>query len=152
MNRVWIFVIPTPLGENKLAELKEKGNEFVKGWTAHEKSLSASFEIFQHRIIIVKVNEDVHGASGCSIDKLTRFMKECSAWLSVDLMDRLQVAYESDGKVEVVRSNYISGLLQAGKITPDTTIYNTAASNETELANWKQPLRSTWLNKYLSHA
>ena len=150
MNRVWIFIIPSTLSDDKLDELKEKGHSFVNGWTAHEHDLSATFEVFRGRIIIVKVNEDVHGASGCSIDKLTRFMKECSTWLGADLLDRLQVAYEAGEKVEVVRSPRIAELLRSGHITPETIVYNTAASNEGELRNWRQPLKSTWLNKYLA--
>ena len=33
---------------------------------------------------------------------------------------------------------------------PDpTVIYNTAVANATELKDWEQPLKSTWLAKYL---
>ena len=35
-----------------------------------------SFEIYKNQIIIVKVNEEVTSASGCSIDKLTHFIKQ----------------------------------------------------------------------------
>ncbi len=153
MNRVWTYIIPRNLTSAELASLQQKGEEFVKGWTAHENRLSASFELVQNRIVLVKVNEDVHGASGCSIDKLTRFIKDAGKELGTDLLDRMQVAYENKpGAVEVSSAKDIPYLLQSGKISGDTPVYNTSVATEAEMRNWKQPLKNTWLKKYLQSA
>jgi hypothetical protein len=149
MNRAWTYIISKELSSEQLKAIQSAGQEFVKGWTAHEQQLTGSFEIIGDRIIVVKVNEDVHAASGCSIDKLTRFIKQLESGYSIELMNRLLVAYKKDGKIQVVHSSKIKELLSAGAISEDTIVYNTAAATQDDLKNWEQPLKNTWLNKYL---
>ena len=149
MNRVWAYVISKPLSEAELKEIQAAGNHFVLGWTAHENRLSASFDILYDRILLVKVNEDVHGASGCSIDKLTRFIKDLENTFHIELLNRLLVAYKTENRIEVVSSSKIKELLEQRQINEQTIILNTAVANEAELQNWEQPLKATWLNKYL---
>jgi hypothetical protein len=149
MNRVWTYVISKPLSPEALAELHAAGNAFVSGWSAHENQLAASFAIFKNRILVVKVNEEVHGASGCSIDKLTRFIKDTEASFGIELLNRFLVAYNSGNEVEVVHSSKIKELLAQGLISENTPVYNTSVANEQELNNWEQPLKNTWLSKYL---
>ena len=152
MNRVWAYVLSKPFSSEDLDELREKGEAFVKGWTAHQQQLTASFDIFRDRIVVVRVNEGIQGASGCSIDKLTRFIKECSDGLGIDLFDRLQVVYEEGSGTAVARTTDIPEMLRNGLLNPDTPVYNTSVASEEELEHWKQPLKNTWLKKYLAGA
>ena len=149
MNRVWTYIISKKLSEPELNALLESGKSFVSGWTAHENKLFASFDILKQRIIVVKVNEDISGASGCSIDKLTRFVVENESKFSVELLNRLLVAYKNGEEIEVVHTSKIKELLSLGLITENTLVYNTSAATENELQNWEQPLKNTWLNKFL---
>jgi hypothetical protein len=149
MNRAWSYVISKELNEEQLSELQNAGNAFVKGWTAHEQQLSGSFEIFKKRIIVIRVNEDIHAASGCSIDKLTRFIKQLESEFNIELMNRLLVAYRENDHVNVIHSSRIKEQLQTGTLNENSIIYNTALANQDELAKWEQPLKNTWLNKYL---
>ncbi len=152
MNRVWTYVISQALSPEQLTQLQTAGMHFVQHWSAHENKLAASFDIIGNRIIVVKVNEDVHGASGCSIDKLTRFIKETEAAFRIELLNRFLVAYKSTGGIEVTHASKIKELLQQGALSENTTVFNTAIANEDELGNWEQPLKDTWLNKYLANA
>lgn len=149
MKKVWTFIIGKPLQEAELNRLLEKGKEFISNWTAHENKLDASFEIFKNRILVVKVNEVSYNASGCSIDKLTRFIKNCEAEYNVELLNRLLVAYKIQDAIEVVNANKIKELLDSGNLQENSIVYNTAVSNEIEFNNWEQELGSTWLKKYL---
>ncbi|MES2681627.1 MAG: hypothetical protein V4635_17155 [Bacteroidota bacterium] len=152
MNRVWTYIISKKLTESELNELLVSGRSFVTGWSAHENKLSADFEIFNQRIIIVRVNENVHNASGCSIDKLTRFIKETEQKFGIELLNRFLVAYQTSVEIEVVHSSKIKEFLAQGLINENTTVYNTAVASEDELVNWEQALKNTWLNKYLQKA
>jgi len=149
MSRVWTYIISKALSTQELNSLQEAGNAFVMGWTAHEQQLTASFEIFKNKIIIVKVNEEVTGASGCSIDKLTRFIKDAEKQFNIELLNRLIVAYKNEDTVEVVHSSKIKELLTENKISENTSVYNTSILTQEELKNWEQPLKATWLSKYL---
>lgn len=148
-TKVWTYVIEKDLSTQELAELLSEGKTFVSQWTAHELQLEAGFEILQGKIIVVKVDEDVNSASGCSIDKLTRFMKEVSKKFGFDPMNRLLVAVKREGAIEVVHASKIKALLQQGSVSENTTIYNTAIANESEYLQWEQPLKNTWLKKFL---
>jgi hypothetical protein len=149
MNRVWTFIISKTLSKEELNSLNELGNKFVLGWTAHEQQLTASFEIIGDKIIVVKVNENVTEASGCSIDKLTRFIKETEKLFSIELLNRLLVAYKTNTGIEIVHSSKIKELLAENKISENTIVYNTSVSNQKEFNNWEQELKNTWLSKYL---
>lgn len=152
MNKVWAYVISRPLSEKETEQLTLAGTAFVKSWTSHDRQLTASFETIGKRIVLIQVDETAADASGCSIDKLTRFIKEAGQQLGIDLMNRLLVAYKDQGEIAVVPSSSIKELLHNGKISGDTVVYNTAVANGEELRNWEQQLKNTWLTKYLPQA
>jgi hypothetical protein len=149
MNRVWAYTISKQLQTAELNRLLESGNAFVANWTAHENKLAASFNILNDRIILVRVNEQVADASGCSIDKLTRFVKDTELNFSIELLNRFLVAYKNGNNIEIMHATKIKELLAQRIISENTIILNTSIANDLELATWEQPLKDTWLAKYL---
>ena len=150
-QRIWIYTLSKELSSEQLIDFKIRCQDFVSHWTAHEVSLDASFEFFQNRLLIFKVNEDKYNASGCSIDKQVRFVKELEQTFSVELLNRLLVAYENNGSVEVVKQSQIGELLSSGKINENTFVFNNTISQSSDLlTNWKQPLHKTWLVKFIN--
>ena len=132
-----------------MGTLVRLGTEFVKGWTAHEKSLDARFSVYKDHIIVVTVNEAHHEASGCSIDKLTRFMKDAGSKFQADLLDRMHIVYETAAGLAVAKTGEIRQLLSSGTINGDTTIYDLSDATGPDPASWRKPLRDTWAKKYL---
>ena len=149
MNKVWTYIISVPLGDIELEQLLKAGKTFAEHWTAHEHKLNASFDIYKKRIVVVKVNEDAASASGCSIDKLIRFIKLTETTFGIELLNRFLIAYKNGENVEVVHSTKIKELLNQHIISENTIVYNTSVSNESEFKQWEQALKDTWLNKYL---
>ena len=88
-ERIWIYTLSNNLSNEQLVDFKNRCQNFVSGWTAHDVSLDASFDLYQNRLLIFKVNEDKYNASGCSIDKQVRFVKELEQLFSVELLNRL---------------------------------------------------------------
>lgn len=150
MNKIWAYIIGRELTDNELEQFDKDGKAFVKQWTAHDQPLDAGFSIFEKRIALVSVNEGVHNASGCSIDKLLRFVKESEQKYSTELLNRMLVALRNENKVSVIPSSKIKELILQGKINENTAVFNTSLSNDAELGSWEQPLKQTWLKKYLS--
>ena len=149
-ERIWVYTLSKELSSEQLTDFNNRCQSFVSGWTAHDVSLDASFELYQNRLLIFKVNEDKYNASGCSIDKQVRFVKELEQHFSVELLNRLLVAYESNNKVEVIKASQVKELLAANAISGDTLVFDNTVSQSTELTTkWKQPLSKTWLAKYL---
>lgn len=149
-ERIWIYTISKALGADQLTELKNRCQQFVSTWTAHEVSLDASFELYKDRLLIFKVNEANYNASGCSIDKQVRLVKELEQQFSVELLNRLLVAYEHHNEVVVVKTAEIAGLLHEGAINENTLVFDNTISQSADLvSNWKKPLKETYLSRYL---
>lgn len=151
MRKVWTYLSSRALSDTESTQLLQEGKRFVNTWTAHDNPLKADFQLHKQRILIVTVDEEVHNASGCSIDKLLRFVKETEKSLRIDLLNRLLVAIDDNDAVKVVPASDIPALLATGILNAESPIYNTAISTEAELATWLQPLNQTWLKKYLWH-
>ncbi len=150
-ERIWIYTLSKELSIEQLVDFKNRCQNFVNGWTAHDVSLDASFELYQSRLLIFKVNEEKYNASGCSIDKQVRFVKELEQAFSIELLNRLLVAYENNNQVEVVKSAQIKELLSANIISANTLVFDNTITEYKQLeTNWKQPLHHTWLQKYLT--
>lgn len=149
MKKVWAYTIGKELNETELHLLTSAGQNFVSSWTAHENKLSAEFSIYKNRIILVKVDEAVYNASGCSIDKLVRFIKTLESDFKVELLNRLLVPYQHDDKIEVIPTSVFREKLNAKQLDENTQVYITSVSDEKELLGWQQPVKNTWLSKYL---
>ncbi len=150
MERIWIYTISKQLPQEQISELKQRCQNFVSTWTAHEVSLDASFELYKNRLLIFKVNEANYNASGCSIDKQVRLVKELEQQFSVELLNRLLVAYEKDNDVAVAKTSEIAGLLNDGTINENTLVFDNTISQSTDLdTNWKKPLKDTYLSRYV---
>lgn len=149
MEKVWIYLSDKELNGEVLDAVLVKGKEFVQSWTAHDSPLKATFEVFSNRFIVVKVDESQYNASGCSIDKLLRFIKQVETDFNLQLLNRLLVPFKDGERVEVVHSSKIKELLNSKKIDENTIVFNTASSNSLEFEGWEQSLKDTWLKKYL---
>ena len=150
-ERIWIYTLSKELTNEQLVDFKNRCQCFVNDWTAHDVSLDASFDLYQNRLLIFKVNEDKYNASGCSIDKQLRFVKELEQTFSLELLNRLLVAYENNHQVEVVKASQIKELLTSNIINANTLVFDNTITESAQLANkWKQPLQATWLSKYLN--
>lgn len=150
MKKVWAYTIGRELDSKEIDQIKLAGQTFVNNWTAHENKLKADFEIFSNRIILVKVDEALYNASGCSIDKLLRFVKELEEKFNVELLNRMLIPYEKEDKLEIIPTSKLREKLSIKEITENTVVYITSISDENELSAWKKPLKETWLSKYLN--
>lgn len=148
-EKIWIYVLSKELNEAELTQFIQNCKDFTSSWTAHDQPLSASFEIYQNRLLIMKVDESAYNASGCSIDKLQRFIQMQEKEFEMQLLNRLLVALDVNDTIMVVHSSKIKELLSSKVITGDTPVYDTVITSSQELKDWKKPLKNTWLCKYL---
>jgi hypothetical protein len=150
-EKIWIYVLSKELNEGQLTQFIQNCKNFTGSWTAHDQPLSASFELYKNRLLIMKVDESAYNASGCSIDKLQRFIQLQEKEFDIQLLNRLLVALEVNDKIMVVHSSQIKELLSSKVINENTLVYDTVITSSYELKNWKKPLKDTWLCKYLSN-
>ena len=101
-TRVWIYQSQTELSADLQATIQKDLNLFISNWAAHGNELHGDAFIVENYFIVLAVDESKVGASGCSIDSSTRFIKQLEKSYGISLLNRLYVLTELDGKKEIV--------------------------------------------------
>ncbi|HWY13272.1 MAG TPA: hypothetical protein VN026_18215 [Bacteroidia bacterium] len=149
IEKVWIYILSKDLSIGERTQFIANCKTFTDSWTAHDQKLNASFELYKNRMLIMKVDESAYNASGCSIDKLQRFIQVQEKEFNLELLNRFLTALEVYSGLMIVHSFKIKELLEQHTINENTLVYDTAISSSEQLKDWKKPLKNTWLNKYL---
>lgn len=149
--RVWVYQSNKELSGAEANKIKEAGNHFIADWSAHGASLKASFDIVYDRFIVIAVDEQQALASGCSIDKSVKFVKELEQQFDLNLFDRLQVAYREGNAIIVCHLSAFEKLAQQGLVNESTVVFNNMVTTKTAFdKEWELPLKDSWQNKVLS--
>ncbi|MCJ8208709.1 ABC transporter ATPase [Mucilaginibacter sp. RS28] len=144
-SRVWIYQSDRELNQAEVSQLQQQLDNFCYNWTAHNHQLKAGAEIRYNRFIILMVDESQAGASGCSIDKSVRFLKDIEQQFGIDLFDRFNLAYKAGDKVLSAPRAVFEELIKQGKINLDTIVFNNVVQNVAELkAKWEVPFKNSW--------
>ena len=93
-SKIWIYQSSRKFSDDEVSEIDKDLIEFITNWSAHGISLEASFQIKHNRFIIIAVNQEVQQATGCSIDKSVEFIQSLEQKYSVDLLDKMNVAFK----------------------------------------------------------
>ncbi len=144
-SRVWIYQSNKALNDQQAEELQQKLNDFTQSWTAHNNQLLAGAQVKYNRFIILVVDESQAGASGCSIDKSVRFLKDIETEFGIDLFDRFNLAYRDGEQILSAPRAQFEALISNGKITADTIVFNNLVKDLNELqTKWEVPLKNSW--------
>lgn len=148
-EKIWIYVLGKKLDDANEKQFLQNCAAFTGSWTAHDQPLAAGFELHKNRLLIMKVDESAYNASGCSIDKLQRFIQQQEKELDVELLNRFLVALDVNNDLVVVHSSKIKELLSSNAINENTLVYDATITSSEQMKEWKKPLKNTWLSKYL---
>ena len=144
-SRVWVYQSDKQLNDADVIKLQIMLDNFTTGWTAHNNQLKAKAEIRYNRFIVLIVDESQAGASGCSIDKSVRFMKDIEQEFGINLFDRFNLAYRSNEEILSVPRHTFEWLISNKTIDVNTTVFNNMVQNLTELeTKWEVPFKDSW--------
>ena len=145
MKRIWIYQADRILSQEESAQISAELMTFAEQWKVHGKPLSASAELRDGLFIILKVDEEIAAASGCSIDSSVRFLKGIESKYNIQLFDRMQFAYKSENGIAVVNRDGFEKLLADGIINDDTLVFDNTITQEHQMENaWAVPFHSSW--------
>lgn len=149
MNRVWIYQADRFLTELEVKELERDLSDFVSTWTAHGSALAGSAVVKENLFVILEVNEEQAGVTGCSIDKSVHFLKALGHKLNVDFFDRMKISFRAeDQRLYLVSRSEFETLLREGKINQDTMVFNNLVQDSEQLATgWEIPFKDSWHSK-----
>lgn len=148
-SRVWIYQASHFLKPEELAFAQGKIDEFVASWHAHGSPLSAEIKILHNLFIVIAVDETVAQASGCSIDKSVRLIKDLENELTIALTGRTTVAYfDKDNTIQLLHFNELREKVQQGTIDENLNMFNNLVSTLDDLrSHWVVAIKDSWLNK-----
>lgn len=149
-SRVWIFQADREFSADETASISTELLQFVDNWLSHGSLLKAHYKLLHNRFIIFFADEEGDNMCGRAIDASVRFVKELEKKYSVSLLDRSRVAYIKNDKVYACTLDELGQRIEAGKITPDTEVFNNLVSTKEEFDNhWTVPLAKSWHRSYI---
>ena len=147
--RVWVYQAERKFDSQEEETIRMKMKAFCEGWNTHGNRMPTSFEILDHQILILAVDESQLGASGCSIDSSVRTLREIESQLGINLTDQGKICLKNDqGKVSVIPALGVKSRVNSGEITEELEVINPVIQTKADLQNLWQPIRKSWLNKY----
>jgi hypothetical protein len=149
-SRIWIYPSNRNFTEDEQAELRVRIASFLEEWTAHGKSLKASFEIKYNRFIVFGLDQEVASASGCSIDASVRFIQELQHIYNVDLLDKMNVTFRQGQFFAHKDLKDFKKLVKSKSVSPETIVFNNLVNTKEEyLEFWEVPLKESWHARFL---
>jgi len=144
-SRVWIYQAQRLLTKDEEDRIQGMLNDFTSEWQAHGHDLAALGEIRHHQFIILSVDENIAGASGCSIDKSVYLMKEIENKFGLDLFDRFRIAFRDMENIINCSREEFEVQIKSGLVNGQTIVFNNLISRRKELqSSWEIPFRDSW--------
>lgn len=135
--RIWIYTSSRAVSDQEQAELSVPIAGFLDQWAAHGNPLMAAGAWLNPYQLVVALDESQAGASGCSIDSQTRFMRDLGAQHNIDWFDRLSMVIEQEGTVRRVSFFELS---EYG----DALLYDPLVQRLGDIrSNWPVPLKES---------
>ncbi|NME67739.1 hypothetical protein [Flammeovirga aprica] len=149
-SRIWIYQSNRAFTTEEQENISSLLTQFISTWNAHGSDLDAGFSIEKGQFIIISVDEKVHAASGCSIDKSVGVIRSIESSLNVSLFERTTVAYlNTDEEVATFKMNEAKGMVTDGLLTPSTFIFdNTIQTLGDFRSRWIVEAGNSWLKRY----
>jgi hypothetical protein len=144
--RLWVFAAERPLTPAEREALLADVDAFLDQWAAHGVRLTCARDWRYDRFLLVAVDEAAAGASGCSIDALTRLLKDHERRLGMALLDNGPVTYRDGERITRLPRGRFAQLAESGAVGRDTTVFdNTVATvGAMRAGRWEAPARHTW--------
>lgn len=148
--RVWVYQSNRKLSNDEVTAIQKAGAVFIADWAAHGASLKASFDVLDNLFVVIAVDEKQATASGCSIDKSVRFIKELEQQFNLNFFDRLRVAYVDNNEIKSCHISTFEELAKSAKINGETIVFNNMITTKAAFdSEWRVPAKNSWQSKYV---
>lgn len=149
-SRLWIFQANRKFSTEEKETIISKLKNFIADWNAHGAALLADFDLPYDQFIVVGVDESQAAASGCSIDKLTKIMRELDADYNFEFLNRMLVAFEEENEIKIEKLPTFKKNVKEG-VYQNIKIFNNGISSFSDFkTNWLIPIEESWAKTLLN--
>ena len=145
-GRLWVFPASRPLTDPESAAFLGAVDDFLDQWTAHGAPLRSARELRQGRFLLVGVDVDAAGPSGCSIDALVNRLRKLGSELDVTLIDHAPIWYREGEDVRAISRGDFRALASEGTVTATDHVFDTSLTRVSEArdGSLERPASETW--------
>ncbi|MCC9043391.1 ABC transporter ATPase [Myroides sp. M-43] len=148
-SRVWIYQSNRKFSDEEVQDIDKDLAAFVAEWAAHATPLEASYKIFYNRFIVLAVDQEVHPASGCSIDASVRVIQDLEQKYSVDLLDKMNVTYKTGEFIAFKTLIEFKSLVKSKAVSANTIVFNNLVNDLGEFREfWEVPAEESWHSRF----
>lgn len=144
-SRVWVYQASEPFDAETAARIATAAAAFAGQWTAHDTALKAGVAVVYNTFLVFAVDESHAGASGCSMDKKVRFVRELETTFGLNFFDRMRIAWRDGSVIRVSPFVEFGERIQNGSVSDETRVFNNLVQTLGEWkSGWEIPLGSSW--------
>jgi hypothetical protein len=148
-SRIWIYPSNRKFSEEEVSEIEKLLEEFLNSWSAHGSALEASFTIKYNRFIIIAINQEVHQATGCSIDSSVAFIQSLEQKYDVDLLDKMNVSFKQGEFITYKPLLDFKKLAKDRSVSENTIVFNNLINTIAEMKeSWEVPASDSWHSRF----
>ena len=148
--RVWIYTSNRKITPSDAALIDRALRDFTHEWAAHGAPLKSSYKILQDHFILLAVDEQAQGPSGCSIDTSVNVIKKIGAETGINFFDRSLVPFIIEDEVVLLRLGDLKQKYNSGVWNGQTATFNILAGTLREVRDhWIMPAEKSWLKRYM---
>lgn len=144
--RLWIFPAARPMSGEDSGRVLAEVDAFIEQWAAHGVPLTAGRDLRHDRFVLVAVDEQAAGVSGCSIDALVRHIARLETELGVELLNHAPVLYRDGQTIARVSREQFADLAAAGTVNLDTQVFDNTVAKVGDLlaGRWEVRAADAW--------
>ena len=149
-SRVWIYQASRSFSTAEKSSVSEELEVFLKQWTAHGADLVTSYDLPYDRFIVLGLNENLQGATGCSIDSSVRFIQTLEAKYEMVLLDKMNVTHRNGSEFLYTPLKEFRALAKKRKVSADTIVFNNLVVDKAEYtSHWEVPAGQSWHSRFI---
>ncbi|AJA69691.1 ABC transporter ATPase [Myroides odoratimimus] len=148
-SRVWIYQSNRKFSDEEVQDIDKELAAFTEEWAAHATPLASSYKIFYNRFIVLAVDQDIHPASGCSIDASVRVIQDIEQKYNVDLLDKMNVTYKTGEFIAFKTLLEFKDLVKSKSVSANTIVFNNLVNDLGEFREfWEVPASESWHSRF----
>ena len=148
--RVWIYPSSRPFTLEEKQAISEKLSQFLNQWATHGTPLKTGFDLPYDHFIVIGLDEEVQGASGCSIDASVHLIQQLEAQFDLVLLDKMNVCYREKSTIHYTPLKEFRKLAKTPKVSLETIVFNNLVVDKAEYNSlWEVPAFDSWHARFI---